>query len=583
MLYNGEEVGDGHGPAVDVAVDPLEGTRLTAKGQPNAIAVIALAERGTMFFPGAAVYMDKIATGPEAIDAVDIDAPPRENIERVARAKGMRPSEVSVVVLERDRHEALIDELRETGCKVHLIPDGDVAPAIAAAQPQTGVDLLMGIGGTPEGVIAAAALKCVGGGVQGKLWPRNDEERSDARQRRLRPRPRADDGRPRLGRGRLRGGDRRDHRRAAARRPLPVGRGGHGLDRHALPLGHGAPRRGDARARQARALHRARVPLRLRRARIGVAAAFAVHAAVAGSFSSRLPALKHGLGIGDGRVGLALFVMAVATLIGTRVAPLAVRRDGQSRPGSRRDGAPLHRTRRARGRFVVRVVLREPRNARWARWPARRRLQRPGDRRPAGVRPAAPFRAPRRLERRALRGRGTGRSSSCGGAFARLAVQPRRGRARARKCAVARVAAAAGRRAAGSSRGVRPAADADARTRRDRLCRLRGRGSGRGLERDLRARQSRRGGRRRRRGGRGVRGCDGGGALHRRPGDVALRPGPPRRGGRRCRGDRLRAGRRGAAPGSGVLPGSRSSASAWRRLCPSHSALPAHRARSAGW
>jgi fructose-1,6-bisphosphatase II len=177
MLYNGEEVGDGHGPAVDVAVDPLEGTRLTAKGQPNAIAVIALAERGTMFFPGAAFYMDKIATGPEAIDVVDIDAPPRVNIERVARAKGLRPSEVSVVVLERDRHEALIDELRETGCKVHLIPDGDVAPAIAAAQPQTGVDLLMGIGGTPEGVIAAAALKCVGGGVQGKLWPRNDEER----------------------------------------------------------------------------------------------------------------------------------------------------------------------------------------------------------------------------------------------------------------------------------------------------------------------------------------------------------------------------------------------------------------------
>ncbi len=177
MLFNGEGVGDGHGPAVDVAVDPLEGTRLTAKGQPNAIAVIALAERGTMFFPGAAVYMDKIATGPEAIDAVDIEAPPRENVERVARAKGRRPSEISVVVLERDRHAALIDELRETGCKVHLIPDGDVAPAIAAAQPTTGVDLLMGIGGTPEGVIAAAALKCVGGGVQGKLWPRNDEER----------------------------------------------------------------------------------------------------------------------------------------------------------------------------------------------------------------------------------------------------------------------------------------------------------------------------------------------------------------------------------------------------------------------
>jgi fructose-1,6-bisphosphatase II len=177
MLYNGEEVGDGHGPAVDVAVDPLEGTRLTAKGQPNAIAVIALAERGTMFFPGAAVYMDKIACGPEAIDVIDIEAPPRENIEQVARVKGVKPSEISVVVLERDRHEALIDELRSVGAKVLLVPDGDVAPAIAAAQPGTGVDLLMGIGGTPEGVIAAAALKCVGGGVQGKLWPRSDEER----------------------------------------------------------------------------------------------------------------------------------------------------------------------------------------------------------------------------------------------------------------------------------------------------------------------------------------------------------------------------------------------------------------------
>jgi fructose-1,6-bisphosphatase II len=177
MLYNGEEIGDGRGPDVDVAVDPLEGTRLTAKGQPNAIAVIAVAERGTMFFPGAAVYMDKIACGPEAIDAVDIEAPPRENVERVSRAKRCKPSDVTVVVLERDRHEELIAELRDVGAKVLLIPDGDVAPAIAAAQPGTGVDLLMGIGGTPEGVIAAAALKCVGGGVQGKLWPRNDEER----------------------------------------------------------------------------------------------------------------------------------------------------------------------------------------------------------------------------------------------------------------------------------------------------------------------------------------------------------------------------------------------------------------------
>ena len=177
MLFNGEEVGSGSGPAVDVAVDPLEGTRLTALGQPNAIAVIAVAERGTMFFPGAAVYMEKIATGPEAIDAIDITLSPTENVRRVAEAKSCSPRDVSVVVLERDRHDDLIVELREAGAKVNLIRDGDVAPAIAAAQPATGVDLLYGIGGTPEGVISAAALKCVGGGMQGRLWPRDDEER----------------------------------------------------------------------------------------------------------------------------------------------------------------------------------------------------------------------------------------------------------------------------------------------------------------------------------------------------------------------------------------------------------------------
>jgi fructose-1,6-bisphosphatase II len=177
MLYNGEEIGSGNGPEVDVAVDPLEGTTLTAKGQPNAIATISASERGTMFFPGAAVYMDKIACGPEAADAVDIEAPPAENVKRVAKAKGVKPSEISVVVLERDRHKDLIAALRATEAKVLLITDGDVAPAIAAAQPGTGVDLLMGIGGTPEGVLSASALKCVGGSLQGKLWPRNDEER----------------------------------------------------------------------------------------------------------------------------------------------------------------------------------------------------------------------------------------------------------------------------------------------------------------------------------------------------------------------------------------------------------------------
>ncbi|HEY3551240.1 MAG TPA: class II fructose-bisphosphatase [Gaiellaceae bacterium] len=177
MLYNGEEVGNGEGPEVDVAVDPLEGTRLTALGQPNAIAVIAVAERGTMLFPGAAFYMEKIAVGPDAIDAIDIERSAAENVSAVARALRKTPREVDVVVLERERHEDLIAELRDAGARVRLVRDGDVAPAIAAAQPGTGVDMLYGIGGTPEGVISAAALKCVGGGIQGRLWPRNDEER----------------------------------------------------------------------------------------------------------------------------------------------------------------------------------------------------------------------------------------------------------------------------------------------------------------------------------------------------------------------------------------------------------------------
>src|SRR5436305_6676881 len=177
MLYNGEEVGEGGGPEVDVAVDPLEGTRLAALGQPNAIAVIAAAERGSMFFPGAAVYMEKIAAGADAIDAIDITATPTENVQAVAKAKQRRVTDIRVVVLERDRHEQLIGELRQAGARVNLIRDGDVAPAIAAARPETGVDLLYGIGGTPEGVISAAALKCVGGGIQGRLWPRDDGER----------------------------------------------------------------------------------------------------------------------------------------------------------------------------------------------------------------------------------------------------------------------------------------------------------------------------------------------------------------------------------------------------------------------
>jgi fructose-1,6-bisphosphatase II len=177
MLYNGERVGEGGGSQVDVAVDPLEGTRLAALGQPNAISVIAVAERGSMFFPGAAFYMQKIAVGANALHAIDIDATPTENVKAVAEAKGVKVTDIRVVVLERERHVELIGELRESGARVNLIRDGDVAPAIAAARPGTGVDLLMGIGGTPEGVISAAALKAVGGGIQGKLWPRSDDER----------------------------------------------------------------------------------------------------------------------------------------------------------------------------------------------------------------------------------------------------------------------------------------------------------------------------------------------------------------------------------------------------------------------
>ena len=176
MLFNGERIGNGQPPEVDIAVDPLEGTRLTSVGQPNAIAVIALAQRGTMLFPGAAVYMDKIACGAEIADAIDIDAPPVENVRRAAEAKGVEPRDITVVVLDRDRNQELIAGLREMGAKVNLITDGDVAPALAAANPRSSVDLMMGIGGSPEGVISAAAVKCLGGAMQGKLWPRNDEE-----------------------------------------------------------------------------------------------------------------------------------------------------------------------------------------------------------------------------------------------------------------------------------------------------------------------------------------------------------------------------------------------------------------------
>jgi fructose-1,6-bisphosphatase II len=176
MLYNGEEIGDGTPPQVDVAVDPLEGTRLTAMGMPNALAVIALSERGSMFDPGPCVYMEKIAGGPEVADLLDLDRPMSETVKLVARRKGTDVRDVMVVVLDRPRHQDVIDEIREAGARVRLILDGDVATALLAATDATAVDLLWGIGGTPEGVISAAALKCIGGQLLGRLWPRDDDE-----------------------------------------------------------------------------------------------------------------------------------------------------------------------------------------------------------------------------------------------------------------------------------------------------------------------------------------------------------------------------------------------------------------------
>ena len=180
MLYNGERVGNGSTPHADVAVDPIDGTTLTAMGRGNALSVIAVAERGSMFNPGPCFYMEKIAVGPEAASAVDLDFSPTKNIKEVARAMRKLVSEVTVMILERDRHNDLIAEVRKTGARIRLISDGDIFGAIAAASSEVGVDILMGVGGTPEGVVAAAALKAMGGEILGRLSPRNDAERDDA-------------------------------------------------------------------------------------------------------------------------------------------------------------------------------------------------------------------------------------------------------------------------------------------------------------------------------------------------------------------------------------------------------------------
>jgi len=180
MLYNGEKIGDGSPPRCDIAVDPVDGTTLTALGRSNALAVIALADRDSMYQPGPCVYMNKIAVGPNAKGAIDLNLSPTENLHRVAEAASKEVQDLTVVILDRGRHADIIAEVRQVGARVRLIPDGDIAGAISTAWPDSGADILLGIGGTPEGVITAAALKCMGGDIQGRLWPRDADERQRA-------------------------------------------------------------------------------------------------------------------------------------------------------------------------------------------------------------------------------------------------------------------------------------------------------------------------------------------------------------------------------------------------------------------
>jgi fructose-1,6-bisphosphatase II len=180
MLFNGEEVGDGTGPEVDVAVDPIDGTTLMSKGMPGAVSVLAVAERGAMFDPSAVFYMEKIAVGPDCADVVDLDAGVRENLRRIAKAKRSSVSDVTVCILDRPRHQNLVEEVRAAGATIRFISDGDISGAISAARIDSDVDVLMGVGGTPEGITAACALKCLGGMIQARLWPRDDAEREKA-------------------------------------------------------------------------------------------------------------------------------------------------------------------------------------------------------------------------------------------------------------------------------------------------------------------------------------------------------------------------------------------------------------------
>ncbi len=180
MLYNGEVIGDGTGPDVDVAVDPIEGTTPTAMGRWGAMSVIAVATRGSMFFPGPIVYMDKLASGPEGLGVVSLELSPRDNVRELAKARHASPRDITVAILDRERHQHLIEEVRSAGARVRLIGDGDVSAAVLTAMPESDVDLLLGVGGSPEAVLGAAAMRCLGGQLQARLWPRDDAEREAA-------------------------------------------------------------------------------------------------------------------------------------------------------------------------------------------------------------------------------------------------------------------------------------------------------------------------------------------------------------------------------------------------------------------
>jgi len=250
MLFNGEQVGNGSGAECDVAVDPIDGTRLTALGLNNALSVLAVADRGSMFDPSAVFYMEKLVTGPEAAELVDLRLPVKQNLHLIAKAKGKKISQVTVTVLDRPRHADLIEEIREAGARTKLILDGDVAGAIAATREGTGVDALMGIGGTPEGIVTACAIKALGGVIQGRLWPTDEAEKRGPRTG-----PRADHQRP----GHLRQLLLRSHRhhrwRSAARRPLQEQPHPHPVDRDARQVRHHPLRRRRAQAGQVGRLH----------------------------------------------------------------------------------------------------------------------------------------------------------------------------------------------------------------------------------------------------------------------------------------------------------------------------------------